>query len=902
MDPAPRSASLHSVAEAAREQEVFKYCPSLLSESTYYPEVQSLPKSNLSTSGDTILTALAQLATLQTKSQRAFISLFDAQYQHCIAEATPESPIIPNAPAEDCPDGLWSCGIAIPRRDGSVCETCLEYPLGSPGEVDVFVVPDLAQDDRFLVEPRYGLAPNARFYAAAPILSRKAVKVGLCVVVDDGPRYDWDTPKSQALANISRCIMSHLEHLRPATVARRSVRMNRGIGSFIEGKSTLSGWRNGPDSGAFADMREGEGQLNAMQQDMDTVHDEQERKGDGITCEPRSTERYAPQHGQRGPATDTKTDSRDPSKTPMGQVPCLPTASSEPEEFESPSYDDAFSRAANMIRESLEVEGCYFFDAQSKPGGFSSLSPRVDVADKRCSPHSSQSSEDECSQSSNADTSFLPCPTLGFSVSASSSIDGPQKYHTTINMPAAFLSKLLQRYPDGKIFNFNSLGDLLPSDLSEEDRLSQDEKSQPRSQNKTAKQVSKPWARHREGRVLLEAIPNAVSAIFVPIWDSRKDRWYAGSFVYTCTPRRFFTAGGELSYIRAFGMLTMAEVIRRDTAIADKAKMDALGSLSHELRSPLHGVVLGVELLQDTDLGVFQGNILHTIETCGRTLVDTLDHLLDFSKVNHLATSQKDKTQQSGRTLVRQMSFGPGSKSLSSEVRIDSLAEEVVESVFAGFNFKHASAAQLSQHRQTTFAEPPGAQRHRDAQHNALDFGSDLTSKGDMSLDFSKVAVVLSIDAAEKWQFYTQPGALRRIIMNLFGNALKYTEKGMIHVSIRQEESPRKSQHGGRVVILTIADTGKGISEDYLRNDLFKPFSQEDHLCSGTGLGLSLVKKITTSLGGSIHVESQVGLGTIASVSLPLTPAMYIPSQAFKISEEEEIFKSAGPAACPPLR
>ncbi|KAI9900920.1 hypothetical protein N3K66_005182 [Trichothecium roseum] len=461
-----------------------------------------------------------------------------------------------------------------------------------------------------------------------------------------------------------------------------------------------------------------------------------------------------------------------------------------------------------------------------------------------------------------------------------------------INMPAAFLSKLLQRYPDGKIFNFNSSGELLPSDLSEEDRLSQDEKIHLRSQNKAVKQASKPWARHREGQVLLEAIPNAVSAIFVPIWDSRKDRWYAGGFVYTCTPRRLFTAGGELSYIRAFGMLTMAEVIRRDIAIADKAKMDALGSLSHELRSPLHGVVLGVELLQDTDLGVFQGNILHTIETCGRTLVDTLDHLLDFSKVNHLATSQKDRTQQSGRTLVRQMSFGAGSKSLSSEVRIDSLAEEVVESVFAGFNFKHASAAQLSQHRQTTFAEPPGAQRHRDAQHSALDFGSDLTPKGDMSLDFSKVAVVLSINAAENWQFYTQPGALRRIIMNLFGNALKYTEKGMIHVSIRQEESPRKSRHGGRVVTLTVADTGKGISEDYLRNDLFKPFSQEDHLSSGTGLGLSLVKKITTSLGGSIHVESQVGLGTIASVSLPLMPAMHIPSQTFKISEEEEVFKA----------
>jgi hypothetical protein len=109
--------------------------------------------------------------------------------------------------------------------------------------------------------------------------------------------------------------------------------------------------------------------------------------------------------------------------------------------------------------------------------------------------------------------------------------------------------------------------------------------------------------------------------------------------------------------------------------------------------------------------------------------------------------------------------------------------------------------------------------------------------------------------------------------MNLFGNSLKFTKTGFISIHLRQEkasELPEQQGRGLNKVVLTVSDSGKGISEDYLRNHLYTPFAQEDHFAPGTGLGLSLVRQVVTSMGGGIHVASEVGYGTAATVSLPL--------------------------------
>lgn len=98
--------------------------------------------------------------------------------------------------------------------------------------------------------------------------------------------------------------------------------------------------------------------------------------------------------------------------------------------------------------------------------------------------------------------------------------------------------------------------------------------------------------------------------------------------------------------------------------------------------------------------------------------------------------------------------------------------------------------------------------------------------------------------------------------MNIFGNALKYTEKGFICCSLQADESE---------ITLHIQDSGKGISKAYLKYELYTPFVQEDPVSTGTGLGLSIVRQLVTDLGGKIDIQSELGYGTDVKVCIPFT-------------------------------
>lgn len=106
--------------------------------------------------------------------------------------------------------------------------------------------------------------------------------------------------------------------------------------------------------------------------------------------------------------------------------------------------------------------------------------------------------------------------------------------------------------------------------------------------------------------------------------------------------------------------------------------------------------------------------------------------------------------------------------------------------------------------------------------------------------------------------------------MNLFGNALKYTTSGVVMVSLRGQVNAAETKVD---VLIRVMDTGKGMSEDFQRNRLFVPFSQEDTFQPGTGLGLSIVKQIVDSLGGSLELRSQQYKGTEVDVRLRLPRA-----------------------------
>jgi hypothetical protein len=144
------------------------------------------------------------------------------------------------------------------------------------------------------------------------------------------------------------------------------------------------------------------------------------------------------------------------------------------------------------------------------------------------------------------------------------------------------------------------------------------------------------------------------------------------------------------------------------------------------------------------------------------------------------------------------------------------------------------------------------------------------------------VMIILNIDWQASSIFESESGAWKRILMNLFGNALKYTQAGFVQVSLKCDTSAADPEFPSKkLVILQIDDSGKGMSQDYLKYQLFTPFAQEDSMVEGIGLGLSIVRQLATDLGGKIDIQSEVGYGTTVKVSVSLETTPQISDSAF---------------------
>ena len=119
---------------------------------------------------------------------------------------------------------------------------------------------------------------------------------------------------------------------------------------------------------------------------------------------------------------------------------------------------------------------------------------------------------------------------------------------------------------------------------------------------------------------------------------------------------------------------------------------------------------------------------------------------------------------------------------------------------------------------------------------------------------------------AEHWRVRYDVGALTSILNNLVGNAVKFTNDGS--VTLRLEA--RKTENGPRASIV-VEDTGIGIKSEFLSR-IFKPFEQESSGLSrtheGSGLGLSIAKRLTEMMGGELRVDTEPGQGSRFTVEL----------------------------------
>jgi len=136
--------------------------------------------------------------------------------------------------------------------------------------------------------------------------------------------------------------------------------------------------------------------------------------------------------------------------------------------------------------------------------------------------------------------------------------------------------------------------------------------------------------------------------------------------------------------------------------------------------------------------------------------------------------------------------------------------------------------------------------------------------------DAKGLPLVLDHQGAVPESIRTDPLRLRQILVNLVGNAIKFTETGSVRIAVRPD-----TERGEARLRFDVIDTGIGIAEEHL-SMLFRPFFQLDGSArrryAGTGLGLAISRRLAEMLGGDITVSSTLGRGSTFSVTIAIRP------------------------------
>lgn len=236
------------------------------------------------------------------------------------------------------------------------------------------------------------------------------------------------------------------------------------------------------------------------------------------------------------------------------------------------------------------------------------------------------------------------------------------------------------------------------------------------------------------------------------------------------------------------------------SAEASEAKSRFLAMMSHEVRTPLNGVIGALGLLRDTDLNEIQRKYADTSRTSAESLLIIINDILDYSKM------------EAGKLDLETATFD---------------IAELVYSVIDTFSLR-------------------------------------CEEKG--------VTLIGELAPSVPGRVTGDPARTRQVLVNLVGNAMKFTNDGEIRVSAK----PHSLDDPLMVLEFRVDDAGSGIAPEHLAQ-LFDEFWSGDPSASrglvGTGLGLAICKRLVTMMGGEIGVESTPGKGSSFWFRIPFGTA-----------------------------
>jgi signal transduction histidine kinase len=160
---------------------------------------------------------------------------------------------------------------------------------------------------------------------------------------------------------------------------------------------------------------------------------------------------------------------------------------------------------------------------------------------------------------------------------------------------------------------------------------------------------------------------------------------------------------------------------------------------------------------------------------------------------------------------------------------------------------------------------------------NSLCFFSEFERIFSLRLSDKGLKFILEISSGTPEGIYVDDARLRQVILNLIGNAIKFTEEGSIRLKVYTENPQIVSYPKGKTdefidLIIEVTDTGIGISKE-MQEEIFNPFVQEHgqnvKKYGGTGLGLAISQRLVQLMNGTIELDSQINRGSSFKITIP---------------------------------